>query len=55
MRLLKILILLFISSNLFAQQNWTNLLNDDNLNGLIDENNGASIEFAPGIFEDTYL
>ena len=28
---------------------------DDNLNGLIDENNGASIEFAPGIFEDTYL
>ena len=28
---------------------------DDNLNGLIDENNGASIEIAPGIFEDTYL
>ncbi len=28
---------------------------DDNLNGLIDENNGASIEFAPGVFEDTYL
>ena len=28
---------------------------DDNLNGLIDENNGASIELAPGIFEDTYL
>ena len=28
---------------------------DDNLNGLIDENNGASIEFAPGVFQDTYL
>ena len=28
---------------------------DDNLNGLIDENNGASIEIAPGVFEDTYL
>ena len=28
---------------------------DDNLNGLIDENNGASIELAPGVFEDTYL
>jgi len=28
---------------------------DDNLNGLIDENNGASIEIAPGVFEDIYL
>ena len=28
---------------------------DDNLNGLIDENNGASIEIAPGFFEEVYL
>jgi len=28
---------------------------DDNLNGLIDENNGASVEIAPGVFEDIYL
>ena len=28
---------------------------DDNLNGLIDENNGASIEITPGFFEDFYL
>ena len=28
---------------------------DDNLNGLIDENNGASVEIAPGVFEDLYL
>jgi len=28
---------------------------DDNLNGLIDENNGASIETSPGFFEDFYL
>ena len=30
-------------------------LMDDNLNGLIDENNGASIEITPGFFEDYYL
>ncbi|MBC8215051.1 MAG: hypothetical protein H8E64_00865 [Candidatus Marinimicrobia bacterium] len=28
---------------------------DDNLNGIIDENNGYSIEVAPGYFEDIYL
>ena len=28
---------------------------DDNLNGIIDENNGASIEMTPGFFEDYYL
>lgn len=28
---------------------------DDNLNGLIDENNGASVEIAPGVLEDLYL
>lgn len=28
---------------------------DDNLNGLIDENNGYSIEIAPNLFEDVYL
>jgi hypothetical protein len=28
---------------------------DDNLNGLIDENNGATIEITPGFFEDFYL
>ena len=28
---------------------------DDNLNGIIDENNGASIEITPGFFEDYYL
>ena len=30
-------------------------LMDDNLNGLIDENNGASIEVTSGFFEDFYL
>ncbi len=28
---------------------------DDNLNGIIDENNGYSIEITPGFFEDVYL
>ncbi len=28
---------------------------DDNLNGIIDENNGYSIEISPGYFEDIYL
>lgn len=28
---------------------------DDNLNGLIDENNGSSIEISPNVFEDVYL
>ncbi len=28
---------------------------DDNLNGLIDENNGASIELSTGFFENVYL
>ena len=28
---------------------------DDNLNGLIDENNGSSIEIAPSVYQTTYL
>ena len=40
-----------LSSNKLRARN----LFDDNLNGIIDENNGASIEITPGFFEDYYL
>jgi|Deesub1362B_J571_1020462.scaffolds.fasta_scaffold01093_7 hypothetical protein len=32
-----------------------NNLVDDNLNGIIDENNGARIEIAPNVFKENYL
>ena len=53
MRLLKILILLFINSNLFAQQNWTNLINDDNLNNWEIKQGSAEFELKNGIISAT--
>ena len=55
MRLLKILILLFISSNLFAQQNWTNLINDDNLNNWEIKQGSAEFELKNGIISATSI